>query len=116
MQVLFSYECVVQFSKTDNKMEEDGLLHDISSYSTICNTFLVTISIIIALILLVIVGTCFHMCCGCNDDTVDVRSTWVTERRSNNRIIRRKIYKPITPPLISNVRNHATSDIENLDL
>ena len=97
-------------------MEEDSLLPDLSSYSTICSTFLVTISVIIALILLVIFGTCFHMCCGCDDDTVDLRSTWVTERRSNNRIIRRKIYKPITPPLSSNVRNLATSDMENLDL
>ena len=78
-------------------MEEDSLRYDISGYSNICSTILVTISIVIVLILLGIVGTCCHVCFGSDGDNLDMRSTWITERRSHNRLIRRKIYKPKAP-------------------
>ena len=94
-------------------MEEESLLPDLSRYSTIFSTVLVIISLIIVLIILVMVGTCCHVCCGCNENIVDGNSTWITESRCNNRLVRRKTHKRKTPPFdMQCIKEKLTSDVE----
>ena len=74
---------------------DTGDCNNENSYgSTISVVLFIMISIVIALMLIFVLGTCCHMCCNCEVLRFDLTSSVTTELRNNNRLIRRKIYKP----------------------
>ena len=95
VEYLYSFYYLEQsISKGCIKMDIGDCITENSYGSTICVVVFIMISIMIALILIFVLGTWCHMCCNCEDFRFDLKSTMTTELRNNNRLIRKKIYKP----------------------
>ena len=95
VEYLYSFYYLEQsISKGCIKMDIGDCITENSYGSTICVVVFIMISIMIALILIFVLGTWCHMCCNCEDFRFDLKSTVTTELRNNNRLIRKKIYKP----------------------